>query len=160
MTGNFEGGEGERGKRKITRFWRYDIGRVLSMNPAEEENTPPLLSRTDQCPTRADTTGEILFFARNEGEEERSVRWFEATMGGGKDRKRKLASNPVNYAKFTTDYERKKAEIYSLFAPLFSFAEDTLRDVLLAGNAWQTSLKRELGNYLLLPPPPPREIIL
>lgn len=81
-------------------------------------------------------------------------------MGGGKDRERKLASNPVNYAKFTTDYERKKAEIYSLFAPLFSFAEDTLRDVLLAGNAWQTSLKRELGNYLLLPPPPPREIIL
>lgn len=28
-------------------------------------------------------------------------------------------------AVFMTDYERKKTEIYSLFAPLFSFAEDT-----------------------------------
>lgn len=111
---------------------KADIGRVLSMNPAEENTLH--VSRTDQCPTRADTTGEILFFSREtRGGGERKNRapfvdskwrqWEEERIVSVNSRSR--IGLIMLRAVFTTDYERKKTEIYSLFAPLFSFAEDT-----------------------------------
>lgn len=57
--------------------------------------------------------------------------------------------------------EGRRKFIRIRIAPLFLFVKDTRVSsyTLLAGNAWQTSLKRlKLGNYLLLPPPP-REIL-